>query len=274
MQCRDVREMADSYLSEELLVETNHEILRHLTLCPECRADLAARRALRESVRKAFGVANDLGPRPEFVAELRTGLRKVALHIPPRRTGVARRWWALAATVVLAVALAVVFGRHESVTPSGGLAQLAAGDHRNCALRFQLAEKPISLEEAAQRYDSAFRVLQELPPNDLMTAAGPAHVLERHSCVYAGRRFAHIVLRYRGVPVSLIVTRADGLSQTAIPDEALAHLTSEGRIDDVSVVSFRAARYMVFFAGDLEEADLLRLADLAAGPLRQQLTGA
>ena len=43
MECRDVREMADSFVGEELLTETNHEILRHLETCPTCRADLATR---------------------------------------------------------------------------------------------------------------------------------------------------------------------------------------------------------------------------------------
>ena len=41
MQCREVRELADSFLSEQLLVETNHEIVRHLETCPDCRADIS-----------------------------------------------------------------------------------------------------------------------------------------------------------------------------------------------------------------------------------------
>jgi len=273
MQCRDVREITDSYLGEELLVETNHEILRHLETCPDCRADVDARRALRASVRRAFADAHELDPSPEFVAQLRTRLRAATPGAPVRRDPMFRGWWALAATVLLAAALAVVFRGHGPVTTSA-LAQAAVGDHRNCALRFQLAEKPISLEEATEHYDTAYRVLQDLPPSDLMTAGGPAHVLERHSCVYEGRRFAHIVLQYRGVPVSLLVTGVDESSQTALPREALAHLTSEGRIDDVSVVSFRATRHMVFFAGDLEQADLLRLADAVSGPLSRRLAGA
>jgi anti-sigma factor RsiW len=272
MTCRDVREIADSYLSGELLVETNHDVLRHLAGCPECRADLAARSALRESVRRAFENANALSPRPEFVVDLRTRLRNAALDTPSHRPRVSRGWWALAATLLLAVTFATLMVRHRPVT-SRDLAQLAVGDHLNCALHFRLAEKPIPLQEAARRYDAGYRVLQAFPPDDLTTTSGTAHVLERHSCVYGGRRFAHIVLRYRGELVSLLVTRSDQSAPTALPKDALAEVTSDGRFDDVSVVSFRTPRYAVFFAGAVDHADLVQLADVVAGPLHRQLSG-
>src|SRR5437773_12173370 len=95
----------------------------------------------------------------------------------------------------------------------------AVGDHRNCALQFRLAEQPISLEEAAQRYGAAYRVLETRPPNDVITAVGPTHLLERHSCVYRGRRFAHIVFEYRGEKVSLLVTAAARNAYMILPRE-------------------------------------------------------
>jgi len=103
---------------------------------------------------------------------------------------------------------------------------------------------------------------------------GTAHVLERHSCVYGGRRFAHIVLDYGGTRVSLLVTAVDGSAQLALPAEVLPHVTSAGRVDDMSVVSFRASRQMVFVVGDVAQADLVKLADAIAGPLYRGLAGA
>jgi anti-sigma factor RsiW len=271
MECRDVREMADSFLGEELLTETNHEILRHLDTCPVCRADLAGRRALREGVQRAFHRAPDLGARPEFVAQLRTKLQDTAHQGSARRGVRFHGWWALAATVLLAVAIGVAYRGRDWITATGALARVAVGDHRYCALQFRLAEKPISLEEAAQRYGAAYRVLERLPPDDVMTAVGPAHVLERHACVYEGRRFAHVVFTYRGERVSLLVTAVDGDVTPALSGGTLPHLTSPSRIDGMSVVSFRASRQMVFFSGDVVQNDLLKLAEAVGEPLYRGL---
>jgi hypothetical protein len=273
MECRDVRELADSFLSEELLTETNHEILRHLETCPECRADLDARRALRDGVRRAFHGAADLAPRPEFTAGLRTTLQNAAHHTPARRGFRLQGWWALAATVLLAVTVGLAYRGREWIVATGALARAAVGDHLNCAVRFRLAEQPIRLEAAAVRYGPAYRVLEKLPPDDVMTPVGPAHVVERHACVYAGRRFAHVVFEYRGQHVSLLVTDAERGLELTLPGEALPHVTSIGRIDNVSVVSFRASRHMVFFAGDLPQTDLIELADAVAEPLYRGLAG-
>src|SRR4029079_884096 len=145
--------------------------------------------------------------------------------------------------------------RWHSVGPSPGRAWMAppvavplaaVGDHKNCALQFRLAEKPISLEDAAQRYGAVYRVLQQLPPDDVATTAGPAHVLERHACVYAGRRFAHIVFEYRGQRVSLLVTDVEARGGLALAAQAIPHVTSAGRIDDMPVASFRTSRQIVF----------------------------
>jgi len=273
MECRDLREMADSFLAEELLTETNHEILRHLETCRACRADLAARRAVREGIRRAVKNASNLDPSPEFIAQLRTNLHNEARHLPVRRGIKLRGWWALAATVLLAVAIGFAYRGRDLITTTATLARAAVGDHRNCALQFKLAEQPISLEDAAQRYGAAYRVLETVPPNDVVTALGPAHVLERHACVYGGRRFAHIVLEYRGERVSLLVTAAKRGLQLALPGETLPHVSSAGRIDDISVVSFRASGQMVFFAGDVAQADLMTLAEAVAEPLYRELAG-
>ncbi len=274
MECRDVREMADSFLGEELLTETNHEILRHLETCPVCRADLAGRRALRAAVQRAFHNARNLDPSPEFTAHLRTTLQDAAHKVPARRMIGVPDMVGAGCDGPAGHALDLAYRGRDWITATGALARAAVGDHVNCALHFRLAEKPIPLEDAARQYDVAYRVLEHLPPNDVTTVTGTAHVLERHSCVCAGRRFAHIILDYGGTRVSLLVTAVDGSTQLALPAEVLPHVTLAGRVDDMSVVSFRTSRHMVFVVGDVAQTDLVTLADAIAGPLYRGLAGA
>ena len=45
--CEKTRRYMDAYISNELLVETNHELLRHLEGCVACSAELETRGRLR-----------------------------------------------------------------------------------------------------------------------------------------------------------------------------------------------------------------------------------
>ena len=197
MNCRDVREVADSFLCEELLTETNHEILRHLETCPSCRSEIEARRRLRGALRTAFNRAPELQPSAGFADRLRDQLHQASVDRPHPWT-FSGRWLALAASLVLAAGVTAAIVLNRSPAPAESLARDAIGDHRNCALKYRLARTPVPLEEAAQRFDSAYRVLLSAPPDDIPTPAGPARVVERHSCAYGTHRFGHVILRYRG----------------------------------------------------------------------------
>jgi hypothetical protein len=179
----------------------------------------------------------------------------------------------LAATVLLAVAVSLAYVGRDWLSSAGALARAAVGDHRNCALQFRLTERPISLEEAAHRYGAVYRVLESVPRRDVSTPVGVAHILDRHACVYAGRRFAHIVFEYRGAKVSLLVTAVEGSVQSAVPREAPLDVAGERRIDDINVVSFRSGRHVIFVVGEVPQGDLAQLADAVAQPLYLALAG-
>src|SRR6266853_4806047 len=78
MQCRDFREIADSYLSDELMIETNHEVISHLEGCAECRREMSARRELRGKLRAAFVNAPERQMRAEFGEQLKAQLKATA----------------------------------------------------------------------------------------------------------------------------------------------------------------------------------------------------
>lgn len=270
MNCRDVREVADSFLCDELLTETNHEILQHLDTCASCRTEIDGRRTLRRTLRDAFDRAPELQPRPEFLDRLRGDLRDAPAQ-DHRSWMFSRRWFAIAAGLVLAAGLGgAVLIKRSTPPPSDALAQDAVGDHQNCALKFRLVRTPIPLEEAAQRFDSAFRLLLTAPPDDMSTPGGAARVVERHSCAYGARRFGHVVLQYQGHVVSLLVTANEGSARAAETADAVPHLIGRP-MNGLSVVSVNGSRHAVLLVGDLGSADLTQLSQAVSLPLAQRL---
>ncbi len=258
MQCRDARELLDSFIGEELLVETNHELLQHLETCPECRAELDGRRQLRSGVRDAFARASDLQPRPAFAAELAARLRATAQ--PPARRMWPRHWLAIAASLIVVLGVSAYFLR----AGLSEIARLAAGDHQNCAVRFALPEKPISLEDAARRYDRAFAQLESAPPDILRTAAGTLRVADRHSCVFDGRRFGHVVFRLDDHLVSVLMTEDPDAG--ASPSRQLSWLP---RTSGFGLASIQTAGHIVYIVSDLQDAEFRVVAKALAEPVSQ-----
>jgi hypothetical protein len=269
MNCRDVRDVADSFLSEELLTETNHEILRHLDMCPSCRTEIDARRRLRGALRTSFNRAPELQPSGEFADRLRAQLHQTAVQ-KRRSWTLSGRWLALAAGLVLAVGVTAAMLLNRPATRVDLLASDAVGDHRNCALQFHLAKKPIPLEEAAERFDSAYRLLISDPPTDISTPDGPAHVVERHSCEYGAHRFGHIVMQYRGRVVSMLVTANDKTTGDDQPARAIPHAIGRP-VDGLSVVSVNGSRHAIVFVSDLGNDELTQLAEIVSPTLVQRL---
>ena len=261
MQCREVRELLDAFLGDQLLVETTNHVVRHLEVCPACREEFEGRRVLRARLQSAFGSTAALAPRPEFLNGIESRLRAQAPSRMSRRSWL-HSWGAAAAAVVTAI-FGGLFAR-SAVRRSrlAALAGNAAGDHQNCAIKFNLAERPISLEEAARRYDPAFASFTTLgAPTALPN--GPAAVLERHSCVYEGRRFAHVVFRYNDHIVSLLVTAG-----TESIGDSPEMLPTDGPL---RVASFSTRGHLVFIVSDLSAEDTSRFAEAIVGPVSRRL---
>jgi hypothetical protein len=274
MECREVRQLAEAFVSEQLLVETTQAVVAHLDRCPACRAEVDGLRRLRAATRTAFEGAPDLRLRPEFSVALASRLQAEAARHRAARTP--RRWWlAMAASVLMVVG--VGWGWREWST--AGLSELlraAVGDHRFCALTFKLTERPISLEEAARRYGGVNEALETVEPSTTTLSGGPLRILERHSCVFNGRRFAHIVLRYKNESVSLLVTD-DVRPFGALPVAgARADATPSGLpvTDGFQVASFRGSRQVAFVVSSLAHEDVQEVTRALVGPVSRAMAGA
>ena len=255
MQCRDFRELADSYLSDELLVETNHDVIRHLETCPDCRRELAARRELRSKLRAGFENAPDLQMSDDFAGRLRAQLRDAAFS---RARFSAARYIAIAASVLIVAALGfVAVHQRWRLQSSAVLTATAVGDHRDCALNHRLEEKPIDLDEAGRKYDRAYINLASVVMSE-GRLPGDVELVDPHSCVFKGRRFGHVILKYRGQLVSVLVTNIeleDHNGSTGVKDAV-----AEAQLDGFQLAHFETARHAIYVVSGLSNAENLSIA--------------
>jgi hypothetical protein len=284
VRCQDVREIADSYLSDELHTEQKSRVVNHLGGCSECQRELAARRQLRSTLRASFAHADALRIRDEFADNLRVRLRAVALR-ETRRPAPKLAWLAMAACLLLALGfgLRTILRQPdgEEAAVRAAMAEIgrsAAGDHANCAVKFRLLEKPIPLEEAGLKYDRAYLNLSEVVNSRLTELSGEIQLVESHSCVFNGRRFAHLVLRDHGSLVSLLVTELG----TPNLGQGAKHPLSDGsqqvfacpEFEGYQVACFKTASHAIFLVSDLAEVENLAVARLLAPTVYSHVSNA
>lgn len=253
--CRDFLELADSYLSDELLVETNHDVMTHLQTCVDCRRELAARRNLRSKLRSGFASAPDLQAREGFDVRLTAQLRDVALR--RSRVSVAK-YVAIAASLIIVAGVVFMFVRQrERSQMNAALVESVVGDHRDCALSHRLEEKSIDLDEAGRKYDRAYINLVSAVMAEGRLPAG-VELVEAHSCVFKHRRFGHVILRYRDQLVSVLVTSIDVKDQSGSTEvkQALPVVQSDG----FQLTNFETTRHAVYVVSGLSEAENLSIA--------------
>jgi anti-sigma factor RsiW len=274
MQCDDFREIADSYLSNELLIETNHDVIRHLENCTECRAELAARRELRHQLQTKFNQAPELGVPDGFADRLRTRLKEQTVQRPgmviPRVAYVG-----IAATVLIVIGLGFLAverwrSSQRELAAWASLTNSATGDHRECALEHKLRGTIISLAEAGRVYDRAYANLADQTAMQASLPSG-AEVVDAHSCAFQGRRFAHVVVKYHDQVASIVVARNDANAKApvAMPGD-IAPFGS----DSYQVATFQTASHAVFVISSLNEADNMTIARSVSPLLEKRLRSA
>ena len=218
--CKRIRSYLDSYLNNELMVETNHEVLRHLEACDECSRSLEDRSRLKAQLKRA--VMQEYAPaalRERITSDLRRGrafnFRRVSLALA-------------AAAAVLAIAAVTFFTSGPPKNQLSLQAKIAAGDvtgqilkigfddHVFCAIDHHLANKQFTPEQMAEHlgpeYAGLVALVKEKIPRNYTVAVG-------HRCHYQGREFIHLIMRNQSDVVSLVITRKNA---EAFPTNGIA----------------------------------------------------
>jgi hypothetical protein len=295
MNCRDFDEIVDSYLSNELLVETNHDVIRHLEHCRDCRELLAERRELRARLKGAIMNVEESQIDPAFAVRAREELRS-KFERPARSFAGMRFAFAGLAVVMVAVvgvALLLISGRKPTeqavlppeptpsnmiIPPEGTrvvpaflveVSRDAFDDHKNCALAHKLKERPISLEKAARTVDAVnlgidrnvMEALRERFGND-------AKLIKAHYCLINGRYFTHVVVAIANRTTSFLLTKqSDAERDSADP-------TPCGTDGNLSSACFSSGGYAVFVVSDSLESETLQVANTISGAVVRHIAKA
>lgn len=190
--CRRVRELMDSYISGELTVESNHDLLQHLERCEPCRAELGLRERTRALLLDSFGP----GPDAQGIESRIT--RAIDQHD--------RKWWRIAQYGGLAAALALLVGAAVWFSRPVDAAAFddSVDDHIACALTY-----PPVFDYDAQRAENSLEPLYRPILAAVSHTPGNYALIDAHMCPYQGRNYAHLVYRANGRPLSVFVDTAD-----------------------------------------------------------------
>lgn len=271
--CGRVRRLLDSYLAGELTVETNHEILEHLSGCGVCPTESDARERLRGTVRRLYAV--EVEPRPGFEDEVRALVSRTK---PPVFSRPSATVLLAAAAVVSVASLAgvVVSSRGRSrvagsvAIPERSAVRFASLTQAKCTLEYEwpLEARPMKALEEQLRpaLVPALRAAARALPGFFPVAA--------HLCSHDGHQPLHFVFRRtgdatKGGLVSVIaLPRGAGAPPTeeivAVEEAAGRRLalaaTQDGGFDIVGAESGGWVLFLVTSRGRPETIDLARAA--------------
>lgn len=276
MKCLDFREIIDSYLCDELLTETNHEVLRHLEECANCRGVIESRRILRSKIKSAVINAPQFQMRDDFYNSLCIQLKQTSIAVKIEKKPLWSRntyWMAFAASLIFAVGLGFWFLQPQSESnfttdviqtkqnaQKISLADYAVGDHQNCAVSYNLSEEPVHIDLASAQYAD----LRQGVLNPLQNSDRKYELLESHICKYNGHTFTHIVFRHQGKTVSVLLT--DLQNYPALKNDEIAQIAANG----YQIARFDVKNKAVFVVSDLSEQENTATATILENPLNRK----
>ncbi|HZF38175.1 MAG TPA: hypothetical protein VE715_05100 [Blastocatellia bacterium] len=303
MDCQNFKELLDSYLCEELAVETNHLILCHAERCGACRSEMAARRRLRAALRSVCSKEKMSDRAMESLRERIRSEAGVETGATPTRdskgkpskgkygwfAGLFKVWLLTPAAVALFLGAAVSLyvlrrgGSDDTQTArrlspeqikalelSFSLVAESAGGHRSCAAHFAASDGPAEMPDSVREYDPACVRLEKIAAE----GARGLSLRAAHVCKFGDRKFAHLVYTRGGGLISLFVTVRDirALKSGAPPlFSGLSLGPQRFTLDHIALGAYQTLKRIILVASDFPEDENAALAESLARPVVEHL---
>ncbi len=285
MECRNFKELLDSYLSDELAVESNHQIIRHSEMCPNCRSEMAARRNMRSMLREGVKATT---ASPDFKNRLRARLREeVNPLLPPTAVEKISFWnrlvnsfatqkFAFASVILIVVAFGALYffptKNVQAAELSPQLFSQAAGDHDYCSAKWLQFQNPVTEMFGADRIDAEFKNLPQLSQHQALGLT----LHHAHVCAQEDRLFAHLVYTRGNDLISLLITERNSaaLKNGIVPnDDGLKDgIQNALKIKEKYTISaMQTSKHIILIVSSLDAASNKQLVEKLAQPISQHL---
>jgi hypothetical protein len=259
MNCKDFREIADSYLSDELAVETNHEVFQHLENCADCRQELSMRREVREKLRLSLKNSTDFQMNPAFAVKLKANLKEQAFH--------QTSWFSwkiltpVLVTLLLITGLSFALFYRPNLGPNSNLfadfSEKALNRHEECGLK-HFTQWLENINKVKAEKVTFVKSLQD----------DETHILSGHECPVGGKRFTHYLLERHGKLISVLKTASENVNP-ANPNEEDSILCKKEH--GLQVSSFKIGDELIFVISDMSESENLGIARQLSDSVRDQV---
>jgi len=276
--CETYRRYFDAYLDNELLVETNQDVVEHLESCADCTRLIESRVRIKQLLKNA--VAAEEAP-----AVLAEQLR----HRFRARPGFFSRdtvRWMIAAAAVLALAIGGVetlrWGYVIGVSQPAGVVEtvservqelLRVGlvDHVHCAIVLERWKRFISLEK--MKADSTQSALGpefiDLVPAVQARLEPYFKMVQEHRCTANHRQYIHLILTGdKGAIVSLVITEKRGESFAQADTVAVINASGlpiyRDRQGILEIAGFESDKYLAYVVSNLNHDSNLNVASTIA----------
>lgn len=287
MQCKNFREIADSYLSDELLVETNHGVFQHLENCENCRRELGGRREVRSKLRVAVMSAPESNIDAVFAANLQQSLEKEAFRTNGfsdffRMFNAPKAFALTAAALIIAVLIGFSFWKKPSnqneiaatnqtnqneiaatniyKTAWTNLSDEAISDHTHCGLDKYDYWIKNDVNETAEEKAFKEKVLNQIQSE----TAEPVKLVSIHDCDIEGENFHHAILNVGNHVVSI----TQPAMETALEANTGISDIFELRREDFELAGFTDGGKAYYVVSDLAKDENKRIAEIFSGSLQ------
>jgi anti-sigma factor RsiW len=271
--CERYRRYFDAYLDNELLVETNQDVLQHLTTCRDCAHILENRARVKELVKNA--VTKEAAP-PELVSAVHQRLRTERQSF----FGFNTAHWMMAAAAVTLIAVGSVVAlqwRGAGVTLEtvsarvGEILRVGLVDHLHCAILSERWKRFMSLDDmkTATGRSALGPEFMDLVPAVEAKVGADYKLVQGHRCVANKRRYIHLILTgNKDAIVSLVITEKRDESFTQA--QAVAVMQASGipiyrdRLGKYEMAGFESEKYVAYIVSNLDRELNLNLASVMA----------